>query len=349
MNVAAFTLEDFWEMNGKLTYTVKTTGDLEEEFFDNEYRQDGSYTYDGLNEEGKATFNISESSVYIDDATILGRGFFIRTPLALQAGDSVEYTFEIIPVTMPVPVTIDFLIFEEEEFEKWLDPLTHGDAQATFSSSVSDIDTDVFNSTTEGTYFFVWHNDENQNTDSIYLHFLLEAEITKHPLIATITIDPITLETEEGEKIDDFAMDTSGWKIGDLVTIEILERPVDFTIAKEENLPIPINNFSVDIPTWVLEKIGYERTFLEADPYTIEADYTLWKSKYSGATLKSTEDIDLYTGTNTNSTLFGTTFSRFTVVGIENVTIVPQSSSFYLVPIMLGVLAAIAYRKLRKS
>ncbi|MFW9777815.1 MAG: hypothetical protein ACFFE8_03095 [Candidatus Heimdallarchaeota archaeon] len=344
--VAAFTLEDFWEEDAKLNYAVRTTGDYEDEFFDNEYRLEGTYVYDGKNEEGKVTFNISESNVFVEDATVLGLGFFVRIGYPLQAGDSIEYFFEVAPLTTEGPISIDFFIFTKEEYSLWENPATHLQAQAVYTSSSSFTDEDVFNATISETYYLVWHNDQETNADSVYIHFVLDADISRHPNVGTITIDPITLETEEGSKIDEFAMDTTGWKMGDKVTIEINDRPVDFTIVDEEELPLPINNVSENIPTWVLEKIGYERTYLEQETITINADYKIWKSKHSGTTLQSTEDIDLY---DNNSTLVTTSFSKFAITSIENVTIKPRITNFYLFPIAAGIMVLIAYRKSKKD
>ncbi|MFW9855164.1 MAG: hypothetical protein ACFFFG_08880 [Candidatus Thorarchaeota archaeon] len=334
-----FTITSYWETGSKLYYTSKTTEDYEGDSFDNEYIQEGSYVFDGLDEDGRAKFNISESNTFIHDAIIIEEGFFVRIAYSLNSGDSIEYEFGM------SPGTIDFLIFEEDQYELWRKPETTDQAEALFSLSTTSGDKDTFNATTSGTYYLVWFNDDKIVDNSIYVQFELQTNLAEFPLVGTSTLDPITLETEEGVKIDDFAMDTSGWKIGDTISIEIGDRSVEFSITREEDLTIPINNVTASIPTWVLEKLGYKRDFLGQEHFSIEADYTIWKSKFSGTNLQSTQDVDIL---DENSSLLTISYSKFTVTSIEKVAIAPKTTSFYFLPILIAITLLIGYKRIKE-
>ncbi|MFX1516950.1 MAG: hypothetical protein ACFFC6_11605 [Promethearchaeota archaeon] len=158
----------------------------------------------------------------------------------------------------------------------------------------------------------------------------------------------MTLESTDGEKNDDFGMDTSDWAIDDEVSIEINDEEVEFIIDDEREMTISYNARETEIPCWVLEVENYEETFLEEITYTTITDITIWKSKYSGITLKSVVDTTYY---DSNDSISTTTYMKSEVGSTKNVLLISKSSRviFPIIPTMLALFVIFQIKRRKKN
>ena len=87
---------------------------------------------------------------------------------------------------------------------------------------------------------------------------------------------------------------------------------------------------------------------MEGENINVEGDLYLWKSMYSGITLKSTADLNYY---DSNDTLFATYFYKLTIISASNVLLVAKSSSIpvSLLPAIIGLIVVTQYNRKKKE
>lgn len=341
-----FTIEDFWEEGGVLYFEMDYEEDLPGSIADIESTFDGAYVYNGSTLEGNSVFNVTltkraQEFLLIEYSISLEPLFFFRVVYPFENGDELDYNFTV------SNGAIDFFVFNMSQYNLWFEGndtqslqainavYTDGEASGTVFFSTSDY------------YYFIWYNDPKYNDNEITLQLRLDARIVEKSTREVIELNPTTLESTEGNKIDDFGIDTSDWVIDKEISIEIDERDVYFSIVREVDFTISYNNETVEIPCWILEVEDYRRTFIEEETYSINADISIWKSKFSGITLKSVIDIDFF---DTNDTIFATTFDKFTVKSVDNVLLIPKSSRviFPIIPTVIALLVLFRFKKKQK-
>jgi hypothetical protein len=336
-----FSVENFWEIGGSISYEDEFTGNHEIDLLDFEYRVKGTYIYDGVSSSENVLFNITEAPIFSQDVLLLEPGEYLSIAFRMEKYDEVNYEFAVLGGSL------DFFIFKEDQFKLWDDSQTHNQAQASHSLNLQEnlVDSDTFISPNPGYYYFIWLNDGEINSDIILVLFQLETQLSEETFIETLEFNPINLETAEGEKITSVGMDTSDWEIDKKITFEIADKDVEFTITREDELEILYNNETTKIPCWVLEKPDFEiKEPTEEGTFTYSTDYKFWKSKYSGITLKRIADTEIYNGT---SSLIATTYDKFTIKSAENVLLVPKSSGivFPFLPALLGIFVLVRIKK----
>ena len=296
---------------------------------------------------GNYVFNytlISPADEYVLDegTTALDPNWLLAKSSLLEQGDAVDYNFTV------TNGYVDFIIFNNTQYGNWLiqsedDQIegivivhTNIGASGTFSPSYPD------------TYVFVWWNDEQFNDDSVNLQYQLYLRLDeKIESTEYIEIDPKMLETTEGDKYTSLGMDTSNWEIDEIITFDIEDKDVEFSIIREEDFTVSYNNESTEIPAWVLEIKDYEtKSIEEDDTYTFKNDYKIWKSKYSGITLKMITDTEVF---NSSSSLVATLYDKYTVISAENVLLIAKPSSIFfpIVSSIIAVFTLILYQKKR--
>ncbi|MFX0171150.1 MAG: hypothetical protein ACFE9L_04460 [Candidatus Hodarchaeota archaeon] len=336
-----FSLDNFWEIGGSLSYEDEFTGNHEIDLLDFEYRTKGTYIYDGLSSSENALFNITEAPIYSQDILILDPDTYFSLVFRMEKYDEVNYEFAVLGGSL------DFFIFKEDQFNLWNDSETRNQSQVAYSLSLQAdlVDLGIFISPNAGNYYFVWLNNASINNDIILVLFQLDAQLSEETFIQTLEFNPINLETTEGEKITYLGMDTSDWEIDKKITFEIVDKDTEFTIIREDEFEILYNNVTTKIPCWVLEKEDFEiKEPTSEGTFTYKTDFQFWKSKYSGITLKSIADSDIYNGT---SSLIATIYEKFTAKSAEHVQLVPRSSGivFPFLPALLGILVLIRFKK----
>jgi hypothetical protein len=340
-----FTIEKFWKKGGIITFEDDLNTDLEGDLFDFDITFKGKYVFNESSSNENLVFNytlISPAEEYIleEDDGYLDLDFFVPISANLGEGDSIDYNFNV------TNGYIDFIIFNETQFISWW---LESDTDQTESIDIIHTntgDSGTFTASSPGIYVFIWWNDGNVNTDRVFLQFRVDARLVEKIVVSEyIEIDPYMLETSEGEEYTSLGMDTSDWAIEDKITFEIDDKDADFTIVREDELKIIYNNKSTEISCWVLELEDFEtKDILEEDTLTSKTDYILWKSKYSGITLKSITDSEVY---NSTSALVATYYEKHTVKSAENVLLAPKSSGiiFPFVPTVIGIFILILYKK----
>ncbi|MFX0150374.1 MAG: hypothetical protein ACFFAJ_06315 [Candidatus Hodarchaeota archaeon] len=336
-----FSLDNFWEIGGSIAYQDEFTGNHEIDLFDFEYRTKGTYIYDGVSSSENVLFNITEAPIYSQDILILEPDTYFSLVFRMEKYDEVNYEFGVLGGSL------DFLIFEEDQFNLWNDLETRNQSQVAHSLRLQAdlVEPGIFISPNLGNYYFVWLNDAAINNDIILVLFQLEAQLSEETFIETLEFNPINLETAEGEKITYLGMDTSDWEIDKKITFEIADKDVEFTIIREDEFEILYNNETTKIPCWILEKEDFEIEEPTTEgTFTYKTDFQYWKSKYSGITLKFIADSDIYNGT---SSLIATIYEKFTIKSAENVLLAPKSSgiAFPLLPTVIGILVLIRFKK----
>lgn len=335
-----FTIEIYWKEGGTITFEEYTRFDFAEDIFDYDSTYEGTYYYNGTLSTGDLGFYIQiispgQEYVLVDTYGVIHPYFYIPVNVYLEEGDIVEYVFT-------VNDSINFMIFNTSQYSAWLD---RNEFQSINSSDFihTSIGADYFfEASSPDNYIFVWSNPESGPVFiEIYL-FVRKAEKVSSEFFE---INPITLETE-GEEFTVLGMDTSGWEIEDEISFVIDEKDVDLTIDREDNYRISYNGKSTEIPCWILEVEDHETKIVTEDTFTVRSDYKIWKSKYSGVTLKSISDIEYY---NSDLFLISTLYSKYTVESIENVLLKKKSSGIYfpLIPIFIGILILVKFKKSR--
>ncbi|MFX0182594.1 MAG: hypothetical protein ACFE95_05875 [Candidatus Hodarchaeota archaeon] len=344
-----FTIEKFWKKDGIITFDDDLSTDLEGDLFDFETTLKGKYEYNGSSSNENLVFNytlISPAEEYLleEDEGLLSPDYFVPISANLRKGDSIDYNFSV------TDGYIDFIIFNETLFWTWW-----GESDEDQIDSIDIIHTNTgysgtFTASSPGNYVFIWWNNPKVNTNPVFLHFRLDARLVEVILKSEyIELDPYILETSEGEEFTSLGMDTSDWVIEDKVIFEIDDKDAEFTIIREDEFKISYNNKSTEISCWVLELEDFEtKDILVEDTLTYKTDYILWKSKYSGITLKSITDSEVY---NSTSALVATYYEKYTVKSAENVLLAPKSSGilFPFVTTLIGILILILYNKKRKA
>ncbi len=336
------TIKDFWKEGGTISFEFYYDEDFQGTLYDSEYRQDGTYIYNGTLSSGTMVFNyifiipaqefdLDENNVAIDP------GYFLRLPYELDDGDEVDYNFTV------SGGILDFLVLNETQFNTWLGGTTSVQGIELLQTSIGASGTiDISNHDTY--YFILWNNSENNN-NPIILDLRFDFRISEKTETGNIEVDPVTLEDDEGVKTTDFGMDTSDWKIGKEIPLEIDEKDIYLSIVREEDFLISYNGESTDISCFVLEIKDYEQTIIEEETFSTKADIIFWKSKHSGVTLKSSVEVKYY---NSNSSLIAITYGKYTVNAVENVELKSESGSFIvypLIPIIVGIITLIYYKK----
>jgi hypothetical protein len=340
-----FSLDNFWEIGGSISYEDELTGDYEIDLLDFEYKTKGTYIYDGDSSSGNVLFNITEASIFTQDSLFLYPGFYVSLIYRMGKYDEVNYEFAVIGGSL------DFLIFKEDQFKLWNNSQTRNQTQVLDSLRLQEglIASGMFNSSDSGNYYFIWLNDDEVNDDFIFILFQLDAQLSEETFIGTLELNPINLETTEEEKFTSLGMDTSDWEIDKKITFEIANKEAEFTIVREDEFEILYNNETTKIPCWVLEIEDFETKELrEEDTFTYKTDYKLWKSKYSGITLKNIADSEVY---NSTSSLIATSYKKFYVKSAENVLLAPKSSGivFPFLPTVIGILVLIRFKKRKED
>lgn len=339
-----FTVEKFWKQGGIITFENDISTDHILDVFDIESTVEGRYEYNGSLSSGELVFNftiVSPAQEYVleDTSGSLDPYFIYPVSIWLEEGDAIDYSFTV------NGGYIDFIIFNSTQFLKWTE---ENDTQPI--ECVELIHTnigidDTFTSTAPDFYIFVWWNNADYNSDPISLQIHLTARMKEEVSSEFIEIDPITLETTDDEELTILGMDTSDWEINDEISFEIDKKDVEFTIIRDDDYQITYNGESANIPCWVLEIEGYETTMIEEEgTFTITSDLKMWKSKYSGITLKSIEDSRVK---DSDSVLIMDYYEKFEVESADNVLLKPQSSgiNFPLLPSILGLIIIIIYKK----
>ncbi len=341
-----FTIESYWEKGGKIVFEEYVSADYPGTTYDYDYTNDGVYSYNGSSPSGDLIYNYTIKSpaqefLLSEGNSPIGLRFLIYVDYELEKGDAVIYDFNV------SNGSVDFLVLNENQFTSWFGGNTSGQAQ-----SIEFLHTEIpvngtINITTADNYYFVWWNNPDYNSGNVILQYQLNAKIAERSSIGAVVVNPSTLEEIEGEKFTTLGMDTSDWKIDDKVLFEIDEREVYLTIIRDEEVIITYNNETTEIPCWVLEITDYERTEIEDDTYTIKADYYIWKSKYSGITLKTTSDREYY---NSDSTLFFSSYRKYTVISANDVLLMPKQSSTPLsfIAAVMSLFVIKRYRRNRK-
>lgn len=340
-----FSIDNSWEISGSISYVDELTGDYEIDLLDFEYKTKGTYIYDSDSSSGNVLFNKTEALIFAQDILFLDPGFYFSLIYRMGKYDEVSYEFAV------VGGSLDFLIFKEDQFLLWNNSETRNQTQVLDSLRLQEglVASGTFNSSDLGNYYFIWLNDYEVNDDFIFILFQLDAQLSEETFKGTLELNPVNLETAEGEKITFLGMDTSNWEIDKKITLEIANKDAEFTIVREDEFEILYNNETTKIPCWVLEIADFETKELrEEDTSTHKTDYKLWKSKYSGITVKNIIDSEVY---NSTSSLVATYYEKFTVKSAENVLLAPKSSGivFPFLPTVIGILVLIQFRKKKED
>ncbi len=343
-----FSIDDYWDEEGTLTFEDYYTLDRIGSSTDREITSTGIYSYITDESETTSTFNytvitLPQKYIMSEFAETINPQWQMYITSDFDPNDEVDYNFSV------SNGYVEFFVLTENQYSMWNEryPFTtenitaiHTNTSASGTIKISEIDQ----------YYFLWLNDPFINGNkSITLVTRLDARVTQKIENEMIIVDSITGETSERQIYDDFGMDTSGWKVEDEISIEIDKKEVYLTITREEELAIKLNNKTNKIPCWVLEKENYERNYLEEEQYTISADFSLWKSKYSGITLKTIADIEYY---DDSSTLLATAYNKITIEEATNVRLMAKAvfTPYPIIPVILGIITFYWYsRKKRKN
>jgi len=339
-----FTIEEYWKQGGVIRFELDLSTDHILDIYDIESTFEGTYEYNGSLSTGKLVFNltlISFAQEYVleDTSGSLSPYFIYPISTWLEEGDSIDYYFTV------SGGSIDFIIFNSTQYLIWIQ---ENDTQPIESFELIHTNigaNDTFTSTSPDFYIFVLWNNGDINSDPVSLRIHLIARIEEEVISDLIEIDPTTLETPDNEEFTVLGMDTSDWQIDDEIPLEIDKKDVDFTIIKEDDLRITYNSESTEIDCWVLEIEDYESTIIEEEgTFFITSDIKIWKSKYSGITLKSIEDSKFK---DSNSVLMMEYYDKFEVESVDDVLLKPKSSgiNFPLLPSILGLITIILYKK----
>ncbi len=341
-----FTIESFWEKGGEVVFQEYVSADYPGTTFDYDYTNDGVYSYNGSSPSGNLIYNYTimspaQESILSQGSPSIDLSFLIYVDYELEEGDAIDYEFTV------SNGSIDFLVLNESQFTSWFGGNTSGQAQ-----SIEFVHTDIpvngtINITIADNYYFVWWNNPDYNTGSVIVQYQLDAKIAEKSSIGAVIVNPSTLEEADGGKFTTLGMDTSDWEINDKILFEIDERDVYLTIVRDEKLTITYNNKTTKILCWVLEITDYERTEIEKETYKIVADYYIWKSKYSGITLKTTSDREYY---NSDSTLIFSSYRKYEVISAHDVLLMPKQSSspFPFIIVVMGLFVVMRYQRNRK-
>jgi len=343
-----FSIKNYWEEGGVLQFEDYYSIDRPGSISDLEVTSDGTYKYFGNISIENAIFNYSQTSrphnyILAQFSTRLDPGFLSRVTNSFGPEDEVDINFTV------SGGFIDFFVFNQSQYTLWeesTDPQQIAGLKL-ISTEIGASDTIIF--TVEDEYYFVWFNNPSQNfNNSIDIHVRLDARITEKTEIGDIELDPTTLKTPDSVSIDDFGMDTSDWYLNDEISIEIDQRDVFFTIMLEDEIAVVYNNKTVEIPCWVLMKENYERIFIEEENIKVKGELYLWKSMYSGITLKSTTDLEFY---DSDDTLYAIYFNKYTVISASKVLLVAKSSSIpaSLIPAIIGFIVVTQYNRKKKK
>ncbi|MFX1252206.1 MAG: hypothetical protein ACFFCZ_11420 [Promethearchaeota archaeon] len=337
-----FTIADFWLEGGKITYEYYSNLALSGIVLDFELSTEGSYSFQGNTTAGKLKFlnNETYDPIYLilaADELSLDPNYYTSMYGDMKEDDIIRYDFKV------TNGRVDFVIWTEEEYNKFTDqnntdplyPIRVLENKISASGTVQIPSND--------TYYFTW---VNWGTGTVTVNFALSYQLQPDPYSAEIEIDPIQLKDHENRPVNLFGMDTTGWAKDGTVLIEIAEQDVYFSIIREEDLTIIYNGNSTAIPCWVLEKPDYEEVDSETgDLYT--GNYTLWKSKYSGVTLKSTYDGKVY---DSEDTLIGTVYREYSVTSASNVILLQAiASSFSITDVLVFVITTFTILVLLKK
>lgn len=333
-----FTLEKFWEEGGKITFEYYYSIDHVLDIFDYDSTLEGIYTYNGsLSTEefvSNLTFVYPAQEYILEDTSgsISPQAIYPKS-IWLEEGDSVDYYFTV------DGGYINFIIFNTTQFTAWILQNETQPIESVELIHTNIAANDTFISTSADFYIFVWWN--NGDDDPVSLQIRLYARIVEKISSEFIEIDPTTLETTEGEEFTFMGMDTSDWEIGDEISFEIDGKDVELTIVRDNDFRISYNDESTKIPCWVLEIEDYE-----TEMGTISSDHKIWKSKYSGITLKSIIDSKVY---DSNSELMMETYDKITVESADNVLLISKSSriTFPVIPTIIALLVIIQFKKKR--
>ena len=343
-----FSIKNYWEEGGVLQFEEYYSIDMPDSDSDLEVSSDGTYKYFENISIENAIFNYSQASrphnyTLAQFSTQLNPGFFSRVANSFGPDDKVDINFTV------SGGFIDFFVFNQSQYTFWVESTDPQQITGIklISTEIGVSDTVTF--TVEDKYYFIWFNNPSENFDkSVDIQAHLDARITEKIEITEIELNPTTLKTPDSVRVDDFGMDTSDWYLSDEISIEIEERDVFFTIMLEDEIVVVYNNKTVEIPCWVLMKENYERLYMEEENIKVEGELYLWKSMYSGITLKSTADLKYY---DSNDTLFATYFIKHTIISASNVLLVAKSSSIPLsfLPAIIGLIVVTQYNRRKKE
>lgn len=338
-----FTIEGFWEAGSIINFEIEYEEDLPGSIVDYESETDGAYEYNGTISDGNMIFNIKlttrpQEFLLAQGSTTLSPFQYLPIFYPFSKGDELEFNFAV------SNGTIDFFVFNQSQYNSWLEQNQSIQAIEVVYTEIGASGTVTF--TTTNFYYCVWYNDPNNNDNSVTLQLQLDVKTIAKSIEEYTEIDPLTLESTDGENIDDFGMDTSDWTIDDEVSIEINNEEVEFKINKEDEVSILYNNKEKEIPCWILEIENHERTFVDEVFYSTLSDITIWKSKYSGITLKSDVDTTFY---DNNDEMLTTSSTKFEVTSTEGVLLMSKSSRivFPLIPPMIALFAAFLLKRKR--
>ncbi|MFX1252205.1 MAG: hypothetical protein ACFFCZ_11415 [Promethearchaeota archaeon] len=312
-----FTIADFWLEGGKISYEYYSNLDVGGMLPEPEIFSEGFYSFQGNTTEGNLQFLNNETfdPIYLLFAASrfrLGQTEHNSLYGELEKGDVIKYEFSI------TNGVVDFYIWTEEQYNQWINENT-----TTALKIVDEVSraSGTVQIPSNGTYYFTWVNwGHVYDLDSVIVYTVLNYQIQLEPYSADVEIDPIALKDEEDRLVDVFGMDTTEWGIDTSVLLEIAEQDVYFSIIREEDLTITYNGNSTAIPCWVLEKENYDDIYSEDPLLSLTGDYTLWKSKYSGVTLKTIYDAKVY---DNEDTLIGTFYRDYSVQSASNVILMP--------------------------
>ncbi|MFX1514156.1 MAG: hypothetical protein ACFFCQ_16385 [Promethearchaeota archaeon] len=342
-----FTILEFWEEGGIISFEIYSDIEMYSndglQPLDLEYTMNGTYVFNGTSATENSVFNYTTTTPSFEiplDAgiTSIDPGMYILVGYRLDAGEEVDYNFIV------SGGKIDFLVFNESQFDIW------NSSESSSALSITVIETSLGASGTisipnSDIYYFIWANEE---TTSITIQLQLDLRFPERTTVESFEVNPVTLEDNEGERTNEMGMDTSNWEIGKQIPLELDKRDVYFSIIQDEDYLTYYDHEYSAIPCFILLKDGYESTEYWK-PYTLKGNYTIWKSIYSGITLKETLDADLL---NDSSHVVGRVYLRYTVKAAENVHLVSKSKSgsnglidFSLIPIFIGILVLTRFRK----
>lgn len=342
-----FAIDNYWEEGGQMIFEDYYTLDIIGSTADQEITSTAIYSYITDETETTTTFNqtvITPPHNYIitEFAETLKPQWMVYIANEFDPNDEIDYNFSV------TNGYVEFFVLTENQYSTW---------SVRYPFPTDNITALITNTSASGTitiktkdqYYFLWLNNPfiNENK-SITLTARLDARVTEKIESEMITIDSITGKTSEGETYDDFGMDTTGWKEEEEIAIEIDKKEVYFTITREEELTIKLDNKTAKIPCWILEKENYERNYLEDEQFTIKADFSLWKSKYSGITLKTIADIEYYDESNT---MFATLYNKITTTEATNVQLKTKTgfTPYPIIPIILGIIALYWHARKKKN
>jgi hypothetical protein len=331
-----FTIEKYWEEGGMITFEYDYSINHELDIFDFDSTFEGIYTYNGSLSTGELVYNLTyispaEEKTLTDTSVTINPHSYNYISISLEEGDAVDYFFTV------NGGYINFIIFNTTQFSAWI---IQNETQPIESVELihTNIDVnDTFTSTSADSYKFVWWN--NGDDDPLSLQIRLYARLVEIISSEFIEIDPTTLETTEGEEFTLMGMDTSDWEIGNEISFEIDGKDVELTIVRDNDFQISYNDESTKIPCWVLEIEDYE-----TEMGTISSDLKIWKSKYSGITLKSITDSKVY---DSNSEIIMETYDKITAESAYKVLLIPKSSGviFPITPAIIALLVIFRFKK----